>query len=381
MIRSGSGWRLRFGLLSLLVVSISLTAWVGSSAAATTTTFIYTGVEQTYSVPAGAVGVTITAVGAPGGHGGFSSGVAGGYGASVSATVPLQAGTTTLYVEVGGIGASPAGCGSAVFAFNGGGGSYCGGGGGGASDVRLDSATTALTTTDSRLVVAGGGGGGATGDSCGGPAGGAGNTAVTGAGNGGDGNDTNAPPNCTAAAGGNAGLAGTEGGIGGANSPEYNGGRAGSGSLGQGGTTASNQGAGGGGGYWGGGGGGAGFVGGGGGAGSSFWIPGATGTSMSMDTTGTPTVQITPVFAGAAEQLTELLAAVTGVGPGHALADNVKDIQRHVTKNQKKDACHDLGDFIHQVNDMAKGKKPKITAAQAASFIAQAQSIKATLGC
>jgi hypothetical protein len=297
MIKSGGRWRLRFGLLSLLVVSISLTAWVGSSAAATTTSFTYTGAEQTYSVPAGAVGVTITAVGAPGGHGAFSSGVAGGYGASVTATVPLPAGTTTLYVEVGGIGASPASCGSAVFAFNGGGGSSCGGGGGGASDVRLDSATTALTTTDSRLVVAGGGGGGATGDQCGGPGGAAGNTGVTGAGNGGDGNDTNAPPDCTAAAGGDAGLAGNQGGIGGLNSFEYAfiGVRAGGGSLGQGGA-ASNQGAGGGGGYWGGGGGGAGFVGGGGGGGSSFWVAGATGTSMSEDTTGTTSVSITPVF-------------------------------------------------------------------------------------
>jgi uncharacterized repeat protein (TIGR01451 family) len=52
----------------------------------------------------------------------------------------------------------------------------------------------------------------------------------------------------------------------------------------------------GGGGYYGGGGGGEGTdSAGGGGAGSSFWVSGATGTSMSEDTTGTPEVQITPV--------------------------------------------------------------------------------------
>ena len=84
---------------------------------------------------------------------------------------------------------------------------------------------------------------------------------------------------------------------------------------------------------------------------------------------------------GAAEQLADLLVAVTGVGPGKMLADRVKHIQGHVARNMKKGACDDLNRFVKQVNDMAKGRKPQITAAQAASFTAQAQSIRAALGC
>jgi len=137
------------------------------------------------------------------------------------------------------------------------------------------------------------------------------------------------------------------------------------------------DGGGGGGGYFGGGGG-NGFYGAGGGAGSSYWISSATTTSMSMDTTGTPIVQITPVFPGATEQLTKLLAAVTGVAPGTSLADKVKQTQGYVAANNKASACDTLGAFINEVK--AQTNK-KLTPAQAASFIAQANSIKATLGC
>jgi len=84
---------------------------------------------------------------------------------------------------------------------------------------------------------------------------------------------------------------------------------------------------------------------------------------------------------GAAEQLADLLTAVTGVGPGKALADKVKNIQQHVTKSQKKNACGDLADFIHQVGDMAKGPKPKISPTLASALTAQANNIAATLGC
>src|SRR6266487_5794765 len=153
---------LRFGLLGLLVGSVMLTLLVGSSAAETASTFTFTGAEQTYSVPAGATAVTITAVGAPGAE--AISGDSPGKGAVVTATVPLPDNTTTLYVEVGGAGSrDPLSCAPHAGGFNGGGSTTCyGAGGGGASDVRLDSATTALATTDTRLVVAGGGGAGST---------------------------------------------------------------------------------------------------------------------------------------------------------------------------------------------------------------------------
>jgi hypothetical protein len=287
----------RLRLLGLLVGSVMLTLLVGSSAAATPVLFTSTGAEQTYSVPAGASAVTITVVGAPGGHG-PSAGSVGGDGAVVTATVPLPPGTTTLYVEVGGAGTSPANglCqpDGRANAFNGGGqGGHCGGAGGGASDVRLMARSTPLSTTDSRLLVAGGGGGGN--DNypfgCGEPGGTAGDVTVTGAGAGGS---SNSP--CPLGAAGNGGFAGTQGGIGGAGPL----GTGGTGSLGQGGDSAGFQAGGGGGGYWGGGGGASGYPSyrdSAGGAGSSFWISAATGTSMTMNTpSDAPSVSITPVF-------------------------------------------------------------------------------------
>src|SRR5215831_3049353 len=148
--------------LALLAVAAGLAGAraagpVHALAAAVTpaSTFASTGAEQTYAVPAGATAVTIIAVGAPGGAG--SGGTAGGTGAVVTATVPLPAGTTTLYVEVGGAGTTAPE--SNAGGFNGGGGSGIGGGGGGASDVRTCSMSSCadLNTNDSRLVVAGGG--------------------------------------------------------------------------------------------------------------------------------------------------------------------------------------------------------------------------------
>jgi uncharacterized repeat protein (TIGR01451 family) len=285
-------------VLSLGVAGLGALALATAPAAqaATATTFTETGGEQTYAVPPGVTAVAVTAVGAPGGN-------VGGEGAVVTATVPLPAGTTTLYVEVGQPGLST-GCPASVAivgAFNGGGFSPCGGGGGGASDVRTTSIATvpdsALTAAnDSRLVVAAGGGGGgndSTGGVCAGTGGTAGDNTVSGPGNGGDGSDT-----CQAAPGGDGGFGGSVGGTGGAgtaSSPCPGN----SGSLGQGGDVATfcetqQFDGGGGGGYYGGGAGGNGLTGGGGGAGSSFWVTGATSTSMSEDTTGVPEVQITP---------------------------------------------------------------------------------------
>ena len=267
-----------------------VTLFVGSASAAgtctadspavgqTTCVFSSTGGEQTFTVPAGVTSVMVSAVGAPGGSIPFVSSVAG-KGAAVTATVALPAGTTTLYVEVGGVGGDPATCSPQAVApggFNGGGdGVGCAAAGGGASDVRTSSASLA-----SRLVVAGGGGGPGT-SSCSPPVGTAGDSSVTGPG---DGADISAgcetlpnPPPIT-----NGGFGGTQGGSGGTGS-----------GLGQGGNAVlcNASGAGGGaGGYFGGG---AGFCGGNGGAGSSFWVDGATNTSMSEDTTGTPSVSIT----------------------------------------------------------------------------------------
>jgi hypothetical protein len=84
------------------------------------------------------------------------------------------------------------------------------------------------------------------------------------------------------------------------------------------------------------------------------------------------------VTPDAAHQTQTLLTAVTGVAPGSSLAAKVKQIQRFIAANDKKDACSMLGAFVSQVKAQ-NGKQ--LTAAQAASFTAQAVSIEATLGC
>jgi hypothetical protein len=138
---------------SAMAIAFAVTAGAGvasvlpSAAAATSAvTFVFTGLEQTWTVPAGVTAVRVDVFGAQGG------GDYGGFGAKVSATLKVTAGQQ-LALRVGGRGATGRG------GFNGGGGSSFAGaglgqgqGGGGASDVR---------SGDARLVVAGGGGGGA----------------------------------------------------------------------------------------------------------------------------------------------------------------------------------------------------------------------------
>ncbi|HZE07028.1 MAG TPA: hypothetical protein VE127_17500, partial [Solirubrobacteraceae bacterium] len=141
------------GAVAVLVAS----AVMGAGAAAADT-FTYTGGEQSYTVPAGITGLHVVLVGAAG----AAVGQPGGYGAELTADIPAPAGTTTLYVEVGGKGGlanPPTVAYSATGGFNGGGsGEY---GGGGASDIRTvsDSQPNSLS---SRLAVAGGGGGAGT---------------------------------------------------------------------------------------------------------------------------------------------------------------------------------------------------------------------------
>ena len=147
----------------LVVPAVSTAAGSGLA----TETFMTVG-ESTFVVPAGDSSISVTATGAQGAAG-FES--CGGFGAAVTATLPVTAGET-LYVEVGGVGSNGGG---------GGGGEY---GGGGASDLRALPEADGLVPTDSRLLVAGGGGGGGDGielnmKGCGGnagsaPAGGAG---------------------------------------------------------------------------------------------------------------------------------------------------------------------------------------------------------------
>ncbi len=217
--------------------------------------FAYTGMEQTFVVPAGVNQISITTFGAQGGnvHGG-----GGGLGGSSTGTLNVIPGQT-LFINVGGQGGTPAA------GFNGGGpgggNGVPAGGGGGASDVRVGG--NALVN---RTIVAGGGGGAAQkfiGSS-------------SNSGGFGGGFDGGAGTNTTGAFGGGFGtqLAGGTGGAGGGGGADGT-----SGSLGLGGNGGNDfnffvSGGGGGGGYYGGGGGEAGddsnIGGGGGGGGSSY---------------------------------------------------------------------------------------------------------------
>jgi HYR domain-containing protein len=114
-------------------------------------------------------------------------------------------------------------------------------------------------------------------------------------------------------------------------------------------------------------------------SGTTFPIGDTTVTCTATDAhKNTSTATFTVHIRGAAEQLDTLLTSVTGVGPGTSLANKVTLIQSYVTANNTAAACDALTGFINEVNAQT-GKK--ITPAQAASFISQAQAIEATLGC
>jgi hypothetical protein len=241
------------------------------SAQAATSTFFYTGGEQTFTVPAGVTSLHVVAIGAAGGD---ATAAKGGAGAEVVADLGVTPGQT-LYIEVGGKGETEAEGG--VGGFNGGGAG--GGGGGGASDIRTSPFASGLTP-DTRLIVAGAGGGG----------GGSGFEAGT------DGGAAGSPGVSGLYAGGGAGTQ-TEGGAG----AEGCFSAGGNGSLGLGGDGSSagilaGPGGGGGGGYYGGGGGGGSceISSSGGGGGSSLVPPGGQLSLASASTAPMVEISYTP---------------------------------------------------------------------------------------
>ncbi|HEV7163698.1 MAG TPA: hypothetical protein VGN25_10625 [Solirubrobacteraceae bacterium] len=89
----------------LLAASIALGAVLAAAApaGAVTTTFISTGVQQKFVVPADVTSVHVLAVGGAGGNGFGPGGGAAGAPAEVSGNLEVLPGQT-LYVEVGGTG-------------------------------------------------------------------------------------------------------------------------------------------------------------------------------------------------------------------------------------------------------------------------------------
>jgi HYR domain/WD40-like Beta Propeller Repeat len=114
-------------------------------------------------------------------------------------------------------------------------------------------------------------------------------------------------------------------------------------------------------------------------SGSTFPIGTTTVTCTATDTHGnTSSASFTVTVKGAVAQLTDLLAAVTGVGPGTSLADKITLVQSDLVANDLADACSTLTALINEVSAQS-GKT--IPSSQAATLIASVQQIRALLGC
>ncbi|MFI5447720.1 hypothetical protein [Polaromonas sp. UC242_47] len=163
---------------AIALAALFLLALLPRDACAQAQTFNYTGALQTYTVPAGAAGVTIVANGAGGGSGGNDAngwGGAGGDGARATGTYLAAPGTVlniyvgqggqsgktsdgnpytrTTAVGAGGLAGGTTGYAGGVGGTPGGSGWSGGGAGGGAASV-------VATSGNTRVLIAGGGGGG-----------------------------------------------------------------------------------------------------------------------------------------------------------------------------------------------------------------------------
>jgi YVTN family beta-propeller protein len=114
-------------------------------------------------------------------------------------------------------------------------------------------------------------------------------------------------------------------------------------------------------------------------SGSTFPIGTTTVDCTAADTHGnTSSASFTIHVKGAAEQLTDLLAAVSGVGPGTSLADKVRRAQTYLAANDLPHACSTLAALINEVSALSGNTIPS---PQAATLIASAGRITAVLGC
>lgn len=104
-----------------------------------------------------------------------------------------------------------------------------------------------------------------------------------------------------------------------------------------------------------------------------------TCTATDPDDENSPVSQsFTVTITGAEEQLTELMGAVNGVGPGHSLQEKVAAVQMALGAGERAEACEILRTLVNQV--MAQSGK-KISPPQANQLIAEAKRIGAVIGC
>jgi uncharacterized protein YjiK len=115
-------------------------------------------------------------------------------------------------------------------------------------------------------------------------------------------------------------------------------------------------------------------------SGSTFPIGETTVVCTATDAAGNTTEgSFTVQVNGAAEQIADLLDQVAGVGPGKSLTAKLQLVEERIAAGDAAGACKKLGAFVNEVEAQA-GKK-KLTNAQAAALIAQANTLRAVLGC
>jgi hypothetical protein len=116
-------------------------------------------------------------------------------------------------------------------------------------------------------------------------------------------------------------------------------------------------------------------------SGSIFAIQTTTVNCTATDADDSPSSvmnSFTVTVRGAAAQLQDLLAYVTGKGPGTSFVDQVNGVLASYNAGNTADACGGLGGFISHANAQA-GKM--ITVDQANFMVTSATQIQAVIGC
>jgi HYR domain len=115
-------------------------------------------------------------------------------------------------------------------------------------------------------------------------------------------------------------------------------------------------------------------------SGSLFAIGTTTVSCTATDSRGNTSAPATfdVTVQGGSEQLGDLLADVQGVGPGGSLAAKVRAAQAALAAGDTAGACSALDSFLAEVRAQS-GKK--LTVAQAQALTADANRIKAVIGC
>ncbi len=105
-----------------------------------------------------------------------------------------------------------------------------------------------------------------------------------------------------------------------------------------------------------------------------------TVSATSGGVTGDTTLTVIPDSPSVDELVAALLAAVTGVGPGHSLADKMTAVQNYLALVPPDivSACSKLDDFKNQVSALSGGSVPVPLANQ---LTADANAIKAAIPC